>query len=421
MQNTGWLLTGKGVGAVLSLFYLAIVTRTLGPTGFGLFSLILSAAQTIGIIISFETWQIIVRYGQDYIPSGDHEKFGRLFFFCIALDLCGAFVGSLIAMAGAFLLGPELGLTKDMAVQAALFSMVMLLTIRSTPTGILRLFDRFDAGAFAETMVPVGRMIGALAVWLTGPSVSGFLMAWAGAELLCAVAYWYLALKTIREKTGRLSGRRFLTARHDQPEILRYLVATNISTSVSGATRQVAVLLVGGFVGPASAGLYRLANQLSASLTKIAGLLSKSIFAELAKVRANADAESLRALFSRASLLAIITGILIAIIVVFIGKPLLLLLAGPEYAAAYPLLVLLGIAAAIDLIGVTYEPLLMATGRMDWSVKIRLFNAVLLVLLLTILLPRFGTIGAAIATLAVAVVGLLLMGRAAKRAALQAG
>ena len=108
-------------------------------------------------------------------------------------------------------------------------------------------------------------------------------------------------------------------------------------------------------------------------------------------------------------------------IVVFIGKPLLLLLAGPEYEAAYPLLVLLGIAAAIDLIGVTYEPLLMATGRMNWSVKIRLFNAVLLVVILTILLPRFGTIGAAIATLAVAVVGLLLMGRAAKRAALQAG
>src|SRR3546814_10839579 len=69
----------------------------------------------------------------------------------------------------------------------------------------------------------------------------------------------------------------------DQPEILRYLVATNISTSVSGATRHLAVLLVGGFIGPASAGLYRLANQLSASLTKIAGLLSKSIFAELVK------------------------------------------------------------------------------------------------------------------------------------------
>src|SRR3546814_1035945 len=109
--------------------------------------------------------------------------FGLLFFFFIALDLCGAFVGSLIAMAVAFLLGPELGFTNDLAVQATLFSRVMLLTIRSTPNGILRLFDRFDAGAFAETMVPVGRMIGALAVWLTGPSLRGLLISEGGAEM----------------------------------------------------------------------------------------------------------------------------------------------------------------------------------------------------------------------------------------------
>src|SRR3546814_14125353 len=65
LQNTGWLLTGKGVGAVLSLFYLAIVTRTLGPAGVGLFSLILSADQNIGIIIRLETRPHNVRCGNE--------------------------------------------------------------------------------------------------------------------------------------------------------------------------------------------------------------------------------------------------------------------------------------------------------------------------------------------------------------------
>src|SRR3546814_20319417 len=103
-------------------------------------------------------------------------------------------------------------------------------------------------------MGPVGRMIGALAVWLTGPSISSFLIAWAGAELLCAVAYWYLALKTIRERTGRLSGRRFLPARHDPPEILRYPVAPHISPRESGGTPPLAVLLVEGLDALARAG-----------------------------------------------------------------------------------------------------------------------------------------------------------------------
>ena len=160
LQNTAWLLTGKGVGAVLSLGYLAIVTRTLGPSSFGHFALILSTAQAIGIIVSFETWQIIVKFGQEHVRSGDRNRFGRLLTFCIAVDLCGAVVGCFLAVAAAFLLGPYLGWSHDTAIQVVAFCAVMLITIRSTPTGILRLFDRFDAGALAETMVPIGRMIG---------------------------------------------------------------------------------------------------------------------------------------------------------------------------------------------------------------------------------------------------------------------
>ena len=56
LANTGWLLGGKGVGAVLSLAYLAIVTRTLGVADFGQFALVLSAATVIKTITSFDSW-----------------------------------------------------------------------------------------------------------------------------------------------------------------------------------------------------------------------------------------------------------------------------------------------------------------------------------------------------------------------------
>ena len=47
IANTGWLLGGKGFGGILSLFYLAILTRTLGVAGFGQFALITGTAQAI--------------------------------------------------------------------------------------------------------------------------------------------------------------------------------------------------------------------------------------------------------------------------------------------------------------------------------------------------------------------------------------
>jgi O-antigen/teichoic acid export membrane protein len=47
VRSSGWLLLPKTVAAVLSLVYLALVTRTLGGAEFGKFALIFSFAQMI--------------------------------------------------------------------------------------------------------------------------------------------------------------------------------------------------------------------------------------------------------------------------------------------------------------------------------------------------------------------------------------
>lgn len=416
LQNTAWLLGGKGVGGVLSLFYLAILTRSLGPAGFGHFALIQSTAQIVVTFVSFETWQIIVKFGQNHVRDGDPGRFGRLMTFCMAIDLLGALIGCLIAGGAIFLLGPYFGWDRTISLEAFAFASVMLFTIRSSPMGILRLFDKFDTGAIAETMVPVGRMIGALIVWISGPSITGFLIAWAAAELLCAATYWTLAIRTANTRMAGWTRGGFLKARLENEGLLTFLTATNISTTVASMTRQVSVIIVGFFAGPAGAGLYRLAYQIAISLTKVSGLLSRTIFAELARVSAHSHAAELVRLFRRTNRLALAAAATVALVVAVLGKPLLALMAGAAFAQAYPLLLLLGLAAAVDLVGVSFEPLLMATGRAAVSVRIRLFNAAVLLGLFALLLPGHGAMGAAGITLAISLLGLALMGLTARRA-----
>ncbi|MDX3908653.1 MAG: oligosaccharide flippase family protein [Sphingobium sp.] len=416
LANTAWLLGGKGIGGILSLFYLAIVTRSLGVADFGRFALVLSTAQAISVLVTFESWQIIVRFGQRHLISGDAHALNRLIRFCVLIDIGSAAVGCLIAAAVTLLLGPFFGWSPELRSQALLFCAAMLIGIRSTPTGLLRLFDRFDTGSVAETMVPVGRMIGAAVVLATGPSITAFLIVWAAAEIFCAAAYWVLALRAGRGRIGSWGAGRFLAARTENPGLLRFLTATNLSTTLNAVGKQVAVLVIGLFVGPAGAGLYRLANQLSQSLTKISGLLSRTIFAELARASASESAGQMQALFGRMNRLALITGASIVALILIVGKPILVLVAGEAFAGAYPLLVLLGIAASIDLVGVSFSPLLMATDRAGTSLRITFVTTLMLLGLLTLLLPRFGTVGAAYSSLATSVVGFLLMGWASRRA-----
>ena len=415
LANTGWLLGGKGVGAVLSLAYLAIVTRTLGVADFGRFALVLSAANVIKALVSFDSWQIVVRYGQPHLTAGNGDALNRVLRFCILIDLASALAGAAVAGAIILLFGPALGLEPGMGVEVWLFSLLMMITIRSSPTGVLRLFDRFDSAAFAETMIPVGRMIGAVAAWLLMPGITGFLLAWAFAELLCALSYWFLALRVGGDRIGNWRAGRALDARRENPGIIGFLTATNLQTSLGSIGQQVAVLIVGGFVGPAGAGLYRLANQLANSLTKISSLLSRSIFVELSRTSAQGT-EALGALFRRTNRLALVAGAVIIALILTIGYPLLGLVAGADFLPAYPLLLMLGMSACIDLAGVSYRPLLMATNRAGLSLRISFLSTLLLLGLQSALLPIYGTKGAAMANILSSLAAFTMMGLASRRA-----
>jgi O-antigen/teichoic acid export membrane protein len=152
------------------------------------------------------------------------------------------------------------------------------------------------------------------------------------------------------------------------------------------------------------------------SLTKISSLLSRSIFVELSRTHSSHGAEALGTLFRRTNRLALIAGAVIVALILTIGHPLLGLIAGKAFLPGYPLLVLLGISSCIDLVGVSYRPLLMATDRASLALRITFISTALLLAMQAALLPVYGTIGAAGANIIASIVGFAMMGLASRRA-----
>ena len=70
-----------------------------------------------------------------------------------------------------------------------------LLAIRTTPTGLLRLRFAYARTTAAEATQPVVRAAGAALAALTMPTVTGFILAWAAAEVAVAVALWIAAAR----------------------------------------------------------------------------------------------------------------------------------------------------------------------------------------------------------------------------------
>lgn len=411
IENAVWLLGGKAVGAILSLVYIGMATRALGPELFGQFVLILGTGQAVSAIVTFSTWQVVVNYGMPHLHSGDRDALGRVLAFCIALDFGAALVGCVIAAIGVVLMAPLLGWDATLSRDALLFCLVMLLSFRSTAIGILRLHDRFGLAAAADSVTPIVRLIGALVVMLVfHPTVSGFLVAWAAAEFLTAIAHWVLAMREARGALDPAHWRGIVSAGRDNPGLWHFAAITNMGSTLNALGKQFSVLLVGLVAGPAAAGGYRLAFQLGRSLAKLSDLMSRSAFAELARVHVAHTAEQLRKLFRHAARFSIVAGVVIIVLLLTIGKPTLGLVAGHEYLSAYPLLLMLGTAAALDLGGSSFEPALMATGHAGDAFRLRIWTTLLQAILLAALLPTWGVTGAAVATLTASALGLLLYG-----------
>lgn len=409
LQNTAWLLGGKGFGAVCGLIYLAILTRTLGLKDFGHFSLIFGTAQALIAIAGFQTWRVVVRYGSEHVHAEDWGKFGRLGMLCGLLDAVGAIIGCALAAIVIYGFAGELDLNPAYIDMAFYFCCASLWALVSAPTGIVRALHRFDMAVYVEAVVPTSRLIAALAIWWMGPSVGRFLIAWAAIDILEAVLYWIMARRLCPQAVRLSNLARWRQAFAENEGVGRFFMVTYAGATIEATMKNGPLLAVGAFLSTRAAGLYRLASQLSQALSKLSTLLTRSVYAEVARARVSAELAEFRKLALQTSLIAAGAGVVVVTVAIFAGRQLLQLIAGPDFERGAAILVPLAIAASFDLASVAFEPVLHSTGRARLSLIARLLAVIGLAFGLYLFLP-IGPSGAAWAVAMGAAISYLAMG-----------
>ncbi|MBA2934136.1 oligosaccharide flippase family protein [Sphingomonas sp. CGMCC 1.13654] len=402
--NAGWLLGARGFQAVLSIAYLAMATRTLGLADFGRFTLIVAIGQGISAVVGFQTWQFVVRYGTRAQVEGDAPGVDRIIAFAALLDLAAALVGSLLALFAIWLLGPALKVPRDLYGAAFGFCFAILIAVRSTPIGVLRLDQRFRDAALADSVSPAVRAAGAALAAVLLPSVTGFLLAWAVAELATAAAYWWAAL---RKRGLALAPAGLRRLAREEPSLWRFVFLTNLSSTLTLTAKQFTLIVVGAFGGPAAAGMFRVAAQLAQAMVKATQTFSRAAYAELVlAITTGSD----RALLARLTLIAGAVAVAMVGVAALFGEPLLRLIATRQFSGAYwPIVILVG-AAGLDLLGFAFEPAMTARGQAGAAFRLRVVATGVQAGLLFLLLPPFGTIGGAWATFCGSLVAVLLTG-----------
>ncbi len=411
--NLGKLLGGKAVAGALSLAYLAIAARALGPADFGVLVLVHTYVLTVGGIVEFPGWHAVVRYGAQALATDDRFRLSRLLGFAAVLELAAGALAVVTAAVLAPWLGPRLG-WSDVAVDfAAPYSLAVLASIRGTPAGYLQLTGRFDLLGAHNMVAPLVRIAGATISAFSGMGLKGFLIAWLAAALAEWVSMWALGLYAAR---GQVAWGQLAAGVREAPRenagLWRFLLAANADVTASEFAARATPLAVGWMLGPASAGLYAVAQRATVLLAQPAQIFGQAAYAELARLAVTEDrGRRMRAVLAPAIGMGLGAAVLVCAVVALFGRSLAVLLAGEAFAGAAGVMLALTIGRGLLVAAPPMSAALTALGRPGLSMQANLIAGLGLLAVLPPLLRNTGLAGAGALAVAQALtaVGLLFV------------
>ena len=396
VRNASYLASGSVAGALFDLLALACAGRGMSPVLFGTLVVVQAYAKSVSDFAKFQTWQFVVQFGTPALARQDIDRFRDVTGFSFGLDLASGAVALVGGMALLPLLGHAVGIKPaDFWWTLGYCTLIPNLTA-ATPTGILRAIDRFDLISVQQAITPMLRAAGSVIAYFGHLGFPGFIATWYLSGMTGGGALWLFAVQELRRqkidhalRPGLFAPARRIKGAWD------FVWTTNFAHSIWSARNTGSNVLVGIVLGPAAAGLFKVAQTFFDAAGAPASLMAKSFYPEIMRL----DPASTRPwkLGLRAGALAGGLGALVALLVIAVGKPLISTVFGHHYLESYQLLQVMSAALVVSMASFPLQSLMYIAGRQRAALVAQALSAALYAGLLIGLSHAIGIMGAAIA------------------------
>jgi O-antigen/teichoic acid export membrane protein len=378
-------LTGAAFTAVLTLY----LARALGPDGFGVFALAVAVGALVVLPADLGISTSAARFIAEH--RGDRPAVARLVGDALGLKIVAALVASAALFACAPLVASAYGVSdlvwplRAVAIAILGQSIMMLFAAAFVAEGKVAVNLRV---VLTESAVETGASI-ALVVLGTGATGAAF-----GRSIgyaVGAVAAVVLAARVL----GRAAVVPWSPSREGLSRITRYAGALAVVDIAFSVFQQIDALLIGGFLGAASVGLFQAPMRLAVLLHYPGYALASGVAPRVAEHRL--ERPNVGAFVRAARYILLFQAFLLAPLLVW-ATPITTLLLGPEFEesagvlrALTPYIFLAGLAPLVSL-AANY------LGAARRRVPIALAAVALNIGLDVVLIPTIGIVGAAIGT-----------------------
>ena len=408
-KNASVVFGGRTVTGLMGLASISLAARALGVEKLGVFAMIQAYIIIADKLLNFQCWQAIIKFGADFLKQNKKEELKSLAKFCTILDAATAVVGTVLAAVIVYFFGNWKGWQQQTIYAVMLYSLRILFNLQGTPTGLLRLFDKFKLIAAATITAATLKLILSVLGYLYSGNLMTFVIIWLSASivesLFVLIAGWW--------QINRNIGGNFLAAKLGimarDKHLWKFVLSTNLNQSVQLASIEIDTLVIGAMLGTAATGIYKIAKQFTVILAQLVEPVYQAIYPEMSHLAAEKRFTELKHIVAKT---AIITGsatLLIWFGFILFGKWILNITAGAEYVQGWSVMIIYMFAYVIWGFSFPLPAGLLAIGKAGKCLLGQLIALAVFLPSIYLLAVNFGLIGATCAQIVFFVVYAVFM------------
>lgn len=395
-RGSAWAFLAYVGGAALTFVAQLVIARLMGATSYGVYSYVLAWISVLayGSTLGFNV--VLLRFVPAYGVDEQWALARGIIRFALAWSLAAALVtaavGALIVMASSERLHPELAHSMLIGMAA-----VPLITMYLVGGAVLRVFGGVVSALLPERVVRDGLLLACvvlIALTTARPPnatlvTAALLFSSAATVGLVAIIAWRLWLPDLR------GVRPAYAAREWWPSVMPLMVMTGVDVLMT----RTGVMLLGWTGNIREAGIFAVGFNVSMLLVLPRVAVSTMFAPTVADLHARGDRQALQRVFANASTLSLAGSAALAVPLLFLMGPLLRWF-GEDFASGSRIAYILVIGQVFAAATGPQQSLLTMTGHERAAAAMMIASAVLNIVGCLLGIPRYGPIGAALATTA---------------------
>lgn len=363
VRNAGTLVMGNAMQSALGVVSLAVTARALGPADFGRLVLATAYASVVTMLLGFQSWQAVIRYGTQALTRDNVREFMGVVRAGAVLDAAAAVAACAVALSVVTFGACLIGLDDQSRAVAQLASVAIIANIVGTPTALLRVFDRYKLFVVQTFLTSLTKLILVGVAFVLDGGLWAFALAWIASQVFGYVLLVGLGVRELVHR-GMLNapslGLRETFRVH--PDLAHFFLITNLYSTVR-ALRDLDIPLLGWALGPSATASFKIARQVAAALNKVIDPFFVAVYPDLARLHSQGKTADAKRLVYRSAVSLGAVGVVVFAVFLVIGEPLMVWVLGEEFRAAYVVTAWCIVGAVVWAFAQPLSPMLMVLGR----------------------------------------------------------